>query len=451
MNSAILAATRLQRMTDAVDGIPVTVPSGFTFTPPFNITKNGSIYTTDFNVDDYDFSPTATVTYYFSPSGLDINNGLTPATPKLLMQPIIVALNAAPPANGAAFYIMGDYLNSTQLPNTSPTFNLAIKGYNDIKYKLSARDIAPLYNAIGNNTYSWIKAVSPVAMFVIDETDLDVNGIPKRMTLLASQAAVESSPTGSVYFRDAATNTVYFKLWDLRAADSNVKAYVNDSMPAFVSKNIYIENIIFDSHGAVSINPSTGNSPAIFCLNNVDFIHSTGNGLTLTAGPTDNIILKSCSSFQNAQDGMDYGKRGGDVIGPNVIEISCIANNNGYGSGVSENGSTTHDSTSILRINGTYVRNKNRNIHDVNANFKTWMVSCLADDAQNKLLAANSIDFGAGIEGVATAGGVMWLDGCTSNLTSLRQLLIAPSAVVRYRNMDLTGWQILNQGTLETY
>jgi hypothetical protein len=448
-------ASRYSYYYSSVGVTPVTVPDGFPLTPPFNIFKSGSTYTTDFNVDDYDFSEETDVTYYFSETaGVNGNSGLTPALPKLTIQNVISSLNAAPPAGGATFVLMTDYANVTNVGVSAPLFKIAWKSYTETRPKLSSRRLSQTFVSVGDDTYSWTNASVPVALFIVDETDLDSNGVAKRLEPLASQAAVQASPVGGVYFTDNGTSTVYFKLWDLRNAvgDPNIKTYVNRPFtPGHTNKEVFLSNLELDNSAPFSLVPTAANSPATAVFDRCKFIHSQNNGFNCDAGPTDLVILHECETYQNNADGNNYGKRGSDLVGGQIIEIGCIANDNGYGTGVSENGSTTHEGTTIIRINGTYIGNKNRNVHDVNASSKTWMIGGTIKSAKNQSDPSDSIDLICGIEGVNT-NTEMWIDGVDfSGSTSLVNIYVAPGCTLHYRNVDIDSLVVVNDGTIVEY
>lgn len=432
----------------------LTPPEAFSFIP-FTIRRTGSVYSTDLNINDYDFSDTTDVTYYFDAiNGVNGNDGLTPETPKQSIQNVISSLNSSPPANGATFILMTDYITITNVGVSTPQFDICWKTHNNTRRKISTQDTSATYTSVGNDTYSWTKSNTPVAMFVIDETDLDEDGVPKRMTPLASQQDVEESEVGGVYYTDNGTSTVYFKLWDFRSAvdDPHIKAYVNrPAIPTTTSKRVFIQNIDLDSHAPLSFVPDALNSPAIAVFDAVRFLHSTNNGLVVDGGPTDMAILHNCGTHQSGADGNNYGKRSSDTEGPQIIEVGCIANNNGYGTGVSENGSTSHEGSKVVRINGRYERNKNRNVHDVNSSTKSYNVGCVAKSAKNQESADDSVDWIVGINNV-TSDTEMWLDGCSvEGSTSLRNLQVAPGCSLYYRNMDISGWSVKNDGTIDTF
>ena len=120
----------------------------------------------------------------------------------------------------------------------------------------------------------------------------------------------------------------------------------------------YFENIIF-KHGNPDTNPAfaakNNASGNIICFVNCTFRDGGTNGLSLTG---IDAILKGCVAFGNKLDGFNYHDSTIDnvVYVPNVLEIDCVAYNNGSSESGSDscNGSTAHDGSKIIRLNGEY-------------------------------------------------------------------------------------------------
>lgn len=131
--------------------------------------------------------------------------------------------------------------------------------------------------------------------------------------------------------------------------------FQNDDSGHYIttSGNVYIENIIFrqgttpanDSISAVS---NDDNQCACFykCVFN-----NGKNGIGVIGVDA---VLYECIAFGNVLDGFNY--HAGTTRIPNVIEINCVAYNNGSAESGSNscNGSTAHDGVKIIRLNGEY-------------------------------------------------------------------------------------------------
>ena len=134
----------------------------------------------------------------------------------------------------------------------------------------------------------------------------------------------------------------------------------NDSVGHTVlfKENNYVENITF-KHGnsttGAAVNATCSGSGQLVCFVGCTFRDGGSNGLSLTG--IDAIVV-NCSAYGNRLDGLNYHREtisSVDYI-PNVLEIDCTAYNNGsdQSGNTSCNGSTSHEGTRIIRLNGEY-------------------------------------------------------------------------------------------------
>lgn len=99
------------------------------------------------------------------------------------------------------------------------------------------------------------------------------------------------------------------------------------------------------------------------------------------------IILEDCTVDGADGDGFDYG----DTV--SGFEINCTVIN--CGTQKSDNGSTGHDSSLVVRYGGTYTNNW-RNIHDVNQT-KSYIIDCTINTSQTGgSVAYDSFNVGSG-------------------------------------------------------
>ena len=134
----------------------------------------------------------------------------------------------------------------------------------------------------------------------------------------------------------------------------------NDSSGHYVTirDNAYVENIIF-KHGNTSVNSAAvGTCSATnktVCFVNCVFRDGGANGLSILGVDA---IVKNCIAYGNKLDGFNYhaGTVDNNTVIPNILEIDCKAYNNGTSSSGNNscNGSTSHDGTKIIRLNGEY-------------------------------------------------------------------------------------------------
>ena len=113
-------------------------------------------------------------------------------------------------------------------------------------------------------------------------------------------------------------------------------------------------------------------------------------------------FLKNCVATNATNDGFDYRTT------VNAIEIDCRGIDNGTEE--ADNGSTAHDSSRVVRVNGVYTGNY-RNIHDVQAskslNFGCTVNTSVGADNEN-----DSFNVGAGFSTISSESCKVWLFGC---------------------------------------
>ena len=168
-----------------------------------------------------------------------------------------------------------------------------------------------------------------------------------------------------------------------------------------IVSDLYIENVNFiGGNNCLQVDLSKNNN---LYLKNVSFSFSNYlyNGLAVTGG--ESVILQNCSANNNGFDGFNY-HIGKDQSLPLVIEINCRAYENGNDKGTagfkSNNGTTTHDGITSIRVNGVYARNDGGNVADVNEGTKSWNVGCSAFESYQ------------GKDFQTASGSDMWLENC---------------------------------------
>jgi hypothetical protein len=135
--------------------------------------------------------------------------------------------------------------------------------------------------------------------------------------------------------------------------------FFNDGEGHYITgRNCYIENIHFacpdGDTGSGDAFRVTGVGETV-CFVNCVFSGGRLNGLALAGSDA---ILKNCVAYGNKMDGFNYHDRTVSevVYTPNVLEIDCVAYDNGNAESGSDscNGSTAHDGAKIVRLNGEY-------------------------------------------------------------------------------------------------
>lgn len=170
-----------------------------------------------------------------------------------------------------------------------------------------------------------------------------------------------------------------------------------------LESDIYLENLkVYGGKNGIELNLNADNNAY---LKNIKTYHSEEfhNGIAITGG--NHIILQECEGSFNSFDGLNYHV-GADGSVPLVIEIDCKGIENGSDKGQdgvkSNNGSTTHDGISIIRINGVYARNDGGNVADVNEGTQSWNLGTVAYESYQ------------GKDFQTSSGSNMWLDNCVA-------------------------------------
>jgi hypothetical protein len=131
-----------------------------------------------------------------------------------------------------------------------------------------------------------------------------------------------------------------------------------------------------------------------------------------------------------------------------IFENNCRAFWNGTGAGGLNNGSTCHDGDRIIRMNGVYLFNQNRNIHDISNDTESWNLGCIAGLAQSGNTNAQSWAFGVWDD--PTDNTKAWLDTCVADVAPI-QFSVYSAAEMNIRNTSTNGRVMLIQGTVNKY
>lgn len=171
-------------------------------------------------------------------------------------------------------------------------------------------------------------------------------------------------------------------------------------------KKSYIEGIVFDGGKSPFNFIHAANVFTTAYFKNCAFNNSVSeNGFQTVRNGL--YILENCKAKGNVLDGFNYHNY--DTIKNNlVIEINCQGIYNGK-TGATNNGSTVHEETKIIRINGIYNYNSNRNIQDIGS-CRSWNLGCEASYGAQ----TTELNFALGV-GIDTDYSKMWLDNCISN------------------------------------
>lgn len=404
----------------------ITVPDGMGYNPPFNVYRDvvNSFYT-DFDITKY--QPTGK-TYYVSPTGSDSNDGLTLAT-------AFASVNKAVsmPDVDVVLIRYGLYDRAKGTLSTSPTRNISIKAFGG-PVTLSAHDnLTWTLTAGQTNTYQ--AARSGVGM-VYDAKSPDANGDYVRYTQQTSIANVEAN-AGSWY--SDGTN-VYVHCSGNRVPDTNIRAFLATNSNVISGKvTVYLEGITFEGGNQALLIQNTSSTaiPTVYAKDCGFKYASLYNALSVLGG---NTYLVNCLAAQAFRDGFNYHFQNGVLC--TSVEINCTGRNNGYDTTSSNNnGSTTHDGNTIVRVNGMYNNNNGPNVCDVNGS-KSWLVSCEAHHA---------VPNGSGNIWIE---GNMWCDSCNAHDSTydlVTNISGSTMYIRNYRSKDFSRFSIASGTSIVPY
>lgn len=240
------------------------------------------------------------------------------------------------------------------------------------------------------------------AIQVWDARYPDAHGDYRQLDLVESAEEVSAAP-GRWYTDNV---TVWVSTHDGRPPDEDIRVYLNVSNTIIGNATIYLENLALEGGAStlrVDADPE-GNSPQVYAKN-VRLKYSNTNGLSSRGAFTH---FQDSTAARNKLDGFNYHTLHG-VLSKN-IEVNCTGRDNGVPGTATNNGSSTHDGMTVVRVGGSYFRNHGPNLPDVNGS-KAWMLGTVAGDSRSP--PGNQADL--------FIEGTLWCDGCRS--TGRRQSL----------------------------
>ncbi len=232
--------------------------------------------------------------------------------------------------------------------------------------------------------------------------------------MIRAASLVECQSTPGSFFFDSGASQLYVNLIDGRTPDSSLRIYKQASSTDLYNirftgddQIIYMDGVHLEGgKEPLSTRHSDPNFYHYLFAKNCTFKYAKGaNGVNQTSGAM--VIFQNCVAAHNQQDGFNYKSSPFGGPGPVVIEIDCVGRWNGADSEGTNNGSTMHSAGTIVRVNGKYHNNQDRNVHDIDDCF-SWNMGCISTDSQT----GNS-NFACGVGD--SDDSIMWLDGCVSS------------------------------------
>lgn len=243
---------------------------------------------------------------------------------------------------------------------------------------------------------------------VVDYANLDSYGHAQVLTPVASLADCVSTP-GSSY---KTGNTLYIHLFDGRAPDSNSRLVLQLTNGRIQDNSkVYIENIHFkDSFRGFQAEVQTVGKKGYLYAKNCIFDLSVTRNAFNSLGV--NCIMQNCTAQYGMQDAFNYhADQNGLGIKPWFIEIGCTGRWSGFDNLPNNNGSTAHDGTVGIRLNGEYYGTFGRVVHDVHDGTVTANFGCYSHDSSRADFIGGAC-FTAGQGSDLTGKAKVYLYGC---------------------------------------
>lgn len=392
----------------------VAPPAGFTWTLPFSIYRGGiGAFTTNLNLQTY-AGITVSKTYYVnSATGNDGNTGLSWAQAFKTLNQVETQGDA-----DRVYIANGSYFLKTQRPKFTRSMELI--GVGTVTITSDVADTTAAFSLVDSH---YVATISEYIAQGRDETNLDSFGCPIRLTSKDTIAEVDAA-ANSIYV-DWTGRKVYVRLFDSRVPDASLKLY--DSVSFNHNSDgitLYIENITFKPGATFGTTSAAGGTKA-YCKN------CTFSYLSIAG--TEEVILQNCTVYGWAlTDNINIGAA--STINPQVAEIDCLIYN--AGAGATNQCSTGHQASKIVRVNGKY--------HDCGG-------QCVADvdDCEVWMLGSELYNSTTGI-GVYS-GGTHWLDTVWSHDNATYDLQNEVGSTIYTHNCTLEKGSNDIAGTLTPY
>lgn len=444
----------------ALGVIPYTRPSGFTLSrKTFNVYKVGTRFVCDYDLDA-DRPPTG-ATYYASPTGLSGNDGLTAATATTLgtaigkadVGTIVCILSPSPSAGAEA----GEFFRSNTLGQIAKPVNIIAQSPG-VKITGWEQPSTLTWTLESGNIY---KCTRSSTQLVADKRAAyrdAVSGDYRVYTQVANLAAIVAAGQWAIV-----GSTVY--VWAL--GDANLAtdatfmrlslAFAGSGIVTNASVTVYAENIAVEGAGSASLSgfgtssSGTTGQGATFLARGCSSKYSLAAGGVSMVGSYFSALI-DCEASTNVNDGFNYhsGSSVGGTIVPQFLEIDCKGHHNGVGhtTGAIDNGSTSHDGITGVRIGGDYYSNFGPNIADV-TQAKTWNVGCRA-----ALSTGGTVTRGWGVNVAGTALDTeAWFDECVVEDNAVG--FESNAGIIHVRNAtrrrNVLGVEATSSGTITTY
>lgn len=471
-----LRAVNAEGQVVDADDEPILTPAGFRWTDHgLTLRRTAAGIVTDFDITD--LIPTTGTDYYVDPANTtgvasDVGAGT-------LVAPLRNLPAALAKTDARRVYIM---LGTTDfIARTTASWNNTQAGSSMAIIPLSSGGrfvsincgSATLPTWAVNGTYSNVYSTTITSANATGVTDLRTRVNHAGVMAMTNQAA-------AVFNNVAKPFRVLKKVASLAAVSAEAGTWFHDGTQLHVRAHDD-RNLVGDTFMQPTANTNNGRFPAAsndrtVYVQGVDFVGGrpfyatvaesaaiTGcrlafNDCTFQGGGLANGLgvefdlkayLYRCGAFYNWNDGFNYHcptapAALGAATSPDVIEIECLAYGNGTtgSSASSDNASTAHEFTNIIRVNNVYPDSADRVLVDIDS-VHSWNLGCIVG-------AATTI--ASGKENVAALiSCAMWLDSCQVLDGPNPKFASDSSAVLRHYNSGSVANTAGYTGSVKAY
>ena len=423
-------------------GGALAVPSGFGWTPPVNVYKSGSTYSTDYDPTPFlvEGDPGVTTYYVDSATGSEANPG-TAALPKKSLRNITASRTTKLliKARGTFYYAV-----------TGPIFmshdTLCVEAWGGASCVLTmeADPASPfVWTDEGGGVWS-APSVNAGTDRIAAYSGTDIESLVY-YPVAASLAACQATP-GTIFRTTGPIKHYVHTLTGASPASGHTVFGANGNAGSFlVGSYAYDQACQFIGVDFRGGDAAFAVTDASIYTKRIDFVNcsfkyaDTFAALHGTGSTT--IVTYQCTAGPSRYDGFAYTAAGGQV--PKALEIENVGRNCGHTSSANQ-GSTTHQGGKVVRVGGQYYENANDQVCDVNASTRSWNLGVTVGP---KGIGSGFSGFSVGNDGDPA----MYLDGCTFVGLDNEVHTTAASAVIYYRNMPAPVAKTGSTGTITTY
>lgn len=384
----------------------VSLPTAFGWDAPLNVFKSGRSYFTDFDVRQYKGTAASDV-YVDHVSGVSGAAGTEAAPVKRLDQAMSLV------AAGGTIHVMSGGLAFRDVSWQNAPIRKSVN---------VVCEAGRVYYAIADRLTTWTSAGGGVytatRSSVSRVVDLSIGRHGFGYTSVADLTECQTLP-GS-WYQSGSTLGVHTLTGDEPDPDVHIALLITDGWRADASLNdvsLYMEGmtILGGSTGNLMVQGGAGGHIDMYGLD-VEMLWSTSfsfDGNSLNGYGARSIYLQRCVAANSRKDGFNYAtpdasSGGVDRDSPQVIEVDCESYGHGIGNPVAEransnNASTGHSGSKIVRIGGYYHDTSGPVVAETHDGTKSVNYSCVSAGSRATESWLNSSWAAAG------SGAEMWL------------------------------------------